>query len=156
TFRYQDSVLVPFDPPTPQSPRPKSKASVTSSGLSDLVDRAAWLSAPSAVGPFALTDLPLPPVPLPKQVAFELVRMLVVPVTRDWSVSTLSALPTTRRSTLALKAEAAETRHMKRTRASAQAAAGRDLTSVGIEAALSSRVVLAGRGQVSWLPGWSA
>src|SRR6185503_14493134 len=40
-----------------------------------------------------------------------------------------------------------------RSRASAHAAASRIGTILGIEAALSSRVVLAGRGQVSWLPG---
>src|SRR6187397_2764937 len=133
-------------------PRPKSKASVISSGRSDLVEVAAWPSRPSAVGPAIFAALPEPPVPLPKQSAFLLVGMLVVPV---FSVSSAITLPlaTTRRPASTFFAEATAVVETNRSRASAHAAASRNGTILGIEAALSSRVVLAGRGQVSWLPG---
>src|SRR5262249_46274148 len=61
--------------------------------------------------------------------------------------------PTTRRSALTPFAAAIAAVQNSIATASAHAAASRDGTILGIEATLSSRVVMAGRGQVSWLPG---
>src|ERR1700759_217228 len=115
-------------------PRPKSKASVTSSGRSEAVFATACESRPSAVAPRTLTALPLPPVPAPKQVALGLVLIETVPVFSVCSVSTLLPLPTTRSVALVPAASAAEQPSERdRTRASAQSAAARWWLLLGIE-----------------------
>src|SRR5262249_46362086 len=100
-----------------------------------------------------VTFLPLPPEPLPRQVAFGLVGTFVVPVLSVCSVSVLPPLPTTRRSALTPFPAAMAAVENSIAMASAHAAASRIGARVGIQATLSSRVVMAGRGQVSWLPG---
>ncbi len=116
------------------SPRPNSerKWSVTNSGRRDGVSFEAWLSAPSAVAPFTCTDLPLPPVPPPRQVAFGLVLIEVVLALTNSSASALPPLPTTRTSTrVPLPAASAAVESNSR-RASAHAATSRNGTSLGI------------------------
>ena len=144
--------------PTPQIPRPKSKASVTQ-------QRAAAPRSPSTPGRagrarsrrLTVTDLPLPPVPLPKQVALGLVGILVVPglqrllrrapcrPCRPRAARRRPSWPRRRGRRTTNRAGPARTQRTSRIG-----------MSLGIEATLSSRVVMAGRGQVSWLPGWSA
>ncbi len=67
-------------PPKPQTPRPKSKASVIESGRSALTLREASETAPSAVGPGSSNLAPVPPLSAPRQVAFFDVLIVVLPV----------------------------------------------------------------------------
>ncbi len=109
-------------PPTPQSARPKSKLSLISSGSNAEVESEARASRPSAVLPLIETESPLPPVPLPKQVAFELVLTEVVAVASVFSLRILPPEPTTRRSAeLFANAPAAIVRDMATTSAHAAA-----------------------------------
>ena len=104
----------------------RSLGQVPSAGYADVAG-----FAQSAVGPAILAALPEPPVPLPKQSAFLLVGMLVVPVFSVFSASTLP-LATTRRSASTFFAEAIAVVETNRSRASAHAAASRIGMSLGI------------------------
>jgi len=92
----------------------------------------AWPSRPSAVAPLIVTDLPLPAVPAPKQLALGLVLIVVVPVLSVCSVSTLLPLPTTRSSVETPLASALAANGRDSARASAHAAASRNGMSLGI------------------------
>src|SRR4051794_1372357 len=99
TFRYQEPSPWATKPPIPQRPRPNEKWSVISTGRSAAVNFAAATSAPIAVGPGIVTDLPLPPVPAPKHVAFGLAATETAGVPTVGSASTLPPVFRTRRST---------------------------------------------------------
>ncbi len=148
-------------PPTPQSARPKSKWSVTSSGSSarsDFGGLAEQAQRGRALDRHRLAAAAGPGAEAGRLGAgLDRRRAGVRPSLRR---GPCRSWPTTRRSTGTLPEPPlapaiAETERTSAT-ASAHAAASRNGMSLGIEATLSSRVVMAGRGQVSWLPGWSA
>src|SRR3954466_1226780 len=146
TFRYQDALPLATLLPIPHSASPKSKLSLISSGRNEATSVEARASRPIAVLPLIVTGSPLPPVPLPKQVAWGLDLTEGVAVATGFSASTLPPLPTTRSWALKPLADAPAARARVRVRASAQTAASRNGVILGIYATLSSRVELAGPG----------
>jgi hypothetical protein len=92
----------------------------------------AWISRPNAVGPGMVTDLPLPPVPVPKQSAFGLVFIDAVPAPRESSARTLPLLLTTRRLTSGPFANAEAAVERANTTTSAHAATSRNEMDLGI------------------------
>src|SRR3954447_16394100 len=146
TFRYQDALPLATLLPIPHSASPKSKLSLISSGRSEATSVEARASRPIAVLPLIVTGSPLPPVPLPKQIAWGLDLSAVVAVAIGFSTSTLPPLPTTRSWALKPLADAPAARARVRVRASAQTAARRNGVILGIYATLSSRVELARSG----------
>src|SRR3954452_2937213 len=153
TFRYQDELPLATLLPIPHSASPKSKLSLISSGRSEATSVEARASRPIAVLPLIVTGSPLPPVPLPKQVAWGLVLTAVVAVATDFSASTLPPLPTTRSWALKPLADAPAAKARVRVRASAQTAASRNGVILGITPPFPRGVNWLGRGQISWLPG---
>ena len=131
-FTYQDDSPLALLWPIPQSPSPKLKWSVIDSGRSLPIDLEPLASRPSAVFPISEADLPLPPVPEPKQVACLLVLTEMSGDLISPSASCTLPAPTTRRVAVTLLAEALAANAAVKQRASRQTPAVRSCIGLGI------------------------